>query len=408
MVIASDIAASPVSNKVVAGWMQMNATQPDTGQYDNDVILCISDDGINWDWTDTINVTQWIPPDPGLLPDTLAADKDTLRAYTDMAVFIDNDDVVHVFFTVLGYYATGGTITYGNGFIFHWDEINQVHSMVANAWFENGFYDPGAWNQYAQRPSPAQDPETGDIYCMYQRYFYPLGASGGTYPWYYQLGDTTDFSFGGWPNGEVYMTKSTNGGYSWSEGINITDTHSPDAQAGFCTSELTPSMAPEITNGYAHVYYVMDRDAGAVVQTEGTWTENEQVYQRLPVTAIPESPRLMPFPMHCDRTGMPEDTILAVEQFKNGMRPSDFALGQNYPNPFNPETSIEYALNADGYVSLKVYNVNGEEVASVYEGQRKAGQYTEIFDGSELTSGVYFYTLKMNGFSQTKKMILMK
>ncbi len=408
MVIASDIAASPVSDKVVAGWMQMNATEPDTNQYDNDVILCYSEDGVTWDWTDTLNVTQWIPPDLGLLPDTLSADKDTLRAYTDMAVFIDYNDVTHVFFSTRGYYAIEGTLTWGNGFIFHWDDYYQVFSMVANGWFSNGFYDPGAWNIYAQRPSPAVDPETGDLYCMYQRYMQPTGVTGGQYPWYYLDGDTTDFSAAGFPNGEIWLTKSTDGGYSWSEGINVTNTHSPNANAGDCESELTPSMAPEIVNGYAHIFYILDKDAGAVVQSEGTWTLNDAVYHRVPISEVPESPRLLPFPMHCDSTGMPEDTVVAVEEWERGLTPIDFALEQNYPNPFNPQTTIAYTLNSSGYASLKVYNINGEEVAKIFEGHRNSGHYTAVFDGSELSSGVYFYTLKLNGFSQTRKMVLMK
>ena len=308
MTISPDVAASPVSNKVVIGWMQMNATEPDTGQYDNDVILCISEDGVNWDWTDTINVTQWIPPDYNYLPDTTYAERDTLRAYTDMCVYIDYDDVVHVFFSTDGYWAIKGTITYGNGFIWHWDEVNQVYSMVANGWFENGNYDPGAWNTYAQRPSAATDPETGDIYCMYQRYFDPLFYSS-TLPFPYMVGDTTDFSATGWPNGEIWMTKSTDNGYSWAEGINITDTNSPDAMPGDCLSELTPCMAPQIVNDQCHIFYILDKDAGTVTQDEGTWTLNDAVYQRIDISNIPSTPLLPPYPMHCDSTGMPGTVV---------------------------------------------------------------------------------------------------
>jgi len=365
-------------------------------------------DGVEWNFAETLNVTQWIPPDLHYLPDTLRADRDTLRAYTDMAVFIDYNDVTHVFFSTRGFYALEGTLTWGNGFIFHWDDYYQVFSIVANGWYRNGFYDPGAWNVYVQRPSPAIDPETGDMYCMYQRYIEPLGPSGGTYPWFYIEGDTLDWSAAGWPNGEIWMTKSTNGGYSWSEGINITNTHTPDAAAGDCASELTPCMSPDITNGYAHVFYILDRDAGAVVQNEGTWTLNEAVYQRVPVNEIPESPRFLPYPMHCDSTGMPTDTIVSVEELEGRLLPVKFSLEQNYPNPFNPETSISYSLNSAGYASLKVYNINGEEVATVFAGQKNAGKYSVNFDGSQLSSGVYFYTLRLNGYSESKKMVLMK
>ena len=412
-VIASDVAASPVSNRVAIGWMEFNATNPDTNQIDNDLILCISEDGVEWDWSDTINVTNWIPPNlshlPGTPEDTLWAHRDTLRCYTDMCLLYDYNDVLHVFFSTHGYWALDLFMgwTWGNGYIWHWDDSLQVFSMVANGWYDNGFYDPGAWNKYVQRPSAAVDPETGDLYCMYQRYFDVVGPST-QYPFPYLEGDTADWSLGGWPNGEIWMSKSTNGGYSWSEGLNVTNTHTPNAAPGDCKSELTPCMAPEIYGGYAHIFYIMDHDAGAVVQTEGVWTLNEAMYHRVPISEIPESPRFIPYPMHCDSTGMPEDTVVSVNDYTRGVTPKDFILSQNYPNPFNPTTKIKYSLHKDGFAVLKVYNIYGEEVVELFDGFRDAGVYEASFDASNLASGVYFYRLTANGYSVAKKMVLMK
>ena len=407
MVIASDIAASPVSDKVAFSWMHFPATGADTTQYDNDLIICQSEDGVTWDFTDTLNVTNWIPVDLSYLPDTLLADRDTLRCYTDMCLLYDYNDILHAFFTTRGYYDLEGTLTWGNGYIWHWDEYYNVFSMVANGWYENGYYDPGAWNIYVNRSSAAVDPETGDLYCMYQRYFDVIGPSV-QYPFPYLEGDTADWSQAGWPNGEIWMSKSTNSGYSWSEGINVTNTHSPNAAPGDCMSELTPCMAPEIYNGYAHIFYILDRDAGAVVQDEGTWTLNEAMYHRVPIDQIPESPRFVPYPMHCDSTGMPEDTVVSVNDYTRGVTPKDFILSQNYPNPFNPTTIISYSLHNDGFATLKVYNIYGEEVAELFDGFMDAGVYEASFDASNLASGVYFYRLTANGYSAAKKMVLMK
>ena len=134
------------------------------------------------------------------------------------------------------------------------------------------------------------------------------------------------------------------------------------------------------------------------------------VYQRVPVEFIPESPRLMPYPMHCDSTGMPPDTIPpnSVWGSKGFETPENFTLGQNYPNPFNPVTSISYSLSVDGHASLTIYNIAGEKVATVFDENKLAGNQIAKFNASELSSGVYFYKLESQGFTQTKKMVLMK
>jgi hypothetical protein len=93
--------------------------------------------------------------------------------------------------------------------------------------------------------------------------------------------------------------------------------------------------------------------------------------------------------------------------------PAVFALSQNYPNPFNPSTKISYQLPAEGLVRLEVFDVMGRTLATLVNEVKPAGQFTATFDGSNFTSGIYFYRLNViarNGksFSQTNKMILVK
>ena len=88
--------------------------------------------------------------------------------------------------------------------------------------------------------------------------------------------------------------------------------------------------------------------------------------------------------------------------------PKTFMLSQNYPNPFNPTTRIDYAVPNAGFVSLKVYDLQGREVKTLFEGVRPAGEYTSLFDGSELAGGVYIYQLKAGDFSEARKLILVK
>ena len=87
---------------------------------------------------------------------------------------------------------------------------------------------------------------------------------------------------------------------------------------------------------------------------------------------------------------------------------SRFYLSQNYPNPFNPVTTIKYSLQQTGYITLKVFNTIGEEVATLASNVEEAGSHEVGFDASALNSGVYYYRLESGGFSETNKMILIK
>jgi len=88
--------------------------------------------------------------------------------------------------------------------------------------------------------------------------------------------------------------------------------------------------------------------------------------------------------------------------------PVTFNLGQNYPNPFNPSTTINYSLPAASHVTLKIYNMLGQEVATLINEQQPAGVKSVKFDASILSSGIYFYRLTAGTFTDMKKMILMK
>lgn len=88
--------------------------------------------------------------------------------------------------------------------------------------------------------------------------------------------------------------------------------------------------------------------------------------------------------------------------------PTDYQLMQNYPNPFNPTTNISFSIPSDGQVSLAIYDVLGNEVAQLENGYKSAGNYSYSFDATNLTSGIYFYTIRSGKFLETKKMLLMK
>ncbi|MBD3223211.1 MAG: T9SS type A sorting domain-containing protein [Caldithrix sp.] len=85
-----------------------------------------------------------------------------------------------------------------------------------------------------------------------------------------------------------------------------------------------------------------------------------------------------------------------------------YSLDQNYPNPFNPATTIEYSIANQGRVQIDIYNVVGQKVKSLLDEQKSRGTYQVQFDGSELSSGIYFYRIQAGDYTQTRKMILMK
>ncbi|MAT58706.1 MAG: hypothetical protein CMF23_12110 [Ignavibacteriae bacterium] len=102
------------------------------------------------------------------------------------------------------------------------------------------------------------------------------------------------------------------------------------------------------------------------------------------------------------------DQITNIEDDYLNNIPINFSLSQNYPNPFNPTTSIEYSVPSSEYVSLKVYDILGNEVAQLVNESKNAGKYEVKFDASNLTSGIYIYKIQAGSFNQVRKMMLIK
>ena len=102
-----------------------------------------------------------------------------------------------------------------------------------------------------------------------------------------------------------------------------------------------------------------------------------------------------------------DTTVVSVEDEKPN-RPTEFSLSQNYPNPFNPSTKISWQSPTAGQQCLKVFDILGKEVATLFDEYKPAGKYEVEFNASSLPSGIYFYQLEAEGFIQMKKMILLK
>jgi len=144
-------------------------------------------------------------------------------------------------------------------------------------------------------------------------------------------------------------------------------------------------------------------DMGFVVSSSPTTTLQSAVGQGLVGTTYGTNSTMY--------SGFLADTLFrgaVTSVAEEGRIPEEYALHQNYPNPFNPSTTIEFALPHAGYVMLRVYNVLGEEVATLISGDHAAGMFKAMWDVSGMPSGVYFYRLTAGEYVQTRKMILMK
>ncbi len=192
----------------------------------------------------------------------------------------------------------------------------------------------------------------------------------------FQPGDSLD----GFEFNDIYVTYSYNGGANWTTPENITNTADWD--------ELYPSVS-EVGNLHSgntydwNIHYMATRGPGCQSFTDNAPVHRVfEVYQKISVTGIKQI---------------------------TGNVPDAFSLYQNYPNPFNPSTSIRFDVQKQSNVTLKIYDVMGREITTLVNNETVSPGTKEVdFDASDLSSGIYFYTLTAGDFSETKKMMLLK
>jgi hypothetical protein len=133
-------------------------------------------------------------------------------------------------------------------------------------------------------------------------------------------------------------------------------------------------------------------------------TQNYEYVDRAVVNDVTYTYRLLSH----DINGAAHEYDMMAEATPGSPIPTEYALEQNHPNPFNPNTSISYSVKEVGFVSLKIYNLLGQEVATLVSKEMAAGRYTVAFAATDLPSGVYVYRLEVNDFTAQKKMVLLK
>ena len=103
-----------------------------------------------------------------------------------------------------------------------------------------------------------------------------------------------------------------------------------------------------------------------------------------------------------------QSSTTGISENAANLTPKMFSLSQNYPDPFNPTTTISFSLPSQSFVSLKVYDIIGREVATIISGEMSAGTYSRQWNATKMSSGIYFYRLQSGSYTQTKKLVLLK
>ncbi len=195
---------------------------------------------------------------------------------------------------------------------------------------------------------------------------------------YYQTNSTADTCIIEWHNVADFLGNQTDTTLTFEVVLS-----EPDSSVTFMYKDVGNAGAA----GQANVG-IQNSDSVGVIYVAG----------ELPISNVPQASTGVKF-----KSG----SLTAVNERSSSV-PLTYKVYQNYPNPFNPTTNIAYDLPQTSHVTVKIYNVLGQEVANLVDGLQQAGHHLVTFDGAKFASGVYFYRIRANGFVRTMKMVILK
>lgn len=212
---------------------------------------------------------------------------------------------------------------------------------------------------------------------------------------------------------KIFYIRSSDEGINWEQDTCITDnldsSYLPSVVvSGFVVHVVWANEQP----GNREIYYKRSTDAGT------NWEQDIQLTNASEESWLPSvslSGSILHVVWRDERDGNreiyykrnPNANVTEIENFITNL-PTELNLAQNYPNPLNPVTTIKYSIPQRSNVTLKVYDILGNEVAVLVNEEKERGVYTVNFDASGLASGMYLYRLQAGSFVETKKMILLK
>ena len=221
-------------------------------------------------------------------------------------------------------------------------------------------------------------------------------------------------------NWEIYYKRSTDGGINWGVDTRLTNDPAISYYPSIAVSGSNVHIVfQDNRNGNNEIYYKLSIDGGVSWSADTRLTNNPFESTR-PSIALSNSILHIVWSDYRDGNyeiyykQNPTGNLTGIVQ-TNPEIPKEYKLMQNYPNPFNPNTNIRYTLPKNSFVSLKVYDVLGKEVATLVDESLTPGTYKVTFDALGYSSGVYFYRiaihsdkLRTDGFTDTKKMLMIK
>ncbi len=190
---------------------------------------------------------------------------------------------------------------------------------------------------------------------------------------------------------------------TWNDYRKITTTYNANNQK---TSWLEQTISSTQWIDVDRVTYLFDENENMNYASYETWERVSSAWNKKMGSIVFEDRTGQEFALIASEINVFYNEITDVK--RNSVIPMNYELFQNYPNPFNPTTQISFTIPSSGVVKLNIYNVLGEIVAEIVNERLEAGFHEYQFDADNLTSGIYFYSISVNGFREVKKMNLIK
>lgn len=213
--------------------------------------------------------------------------------------------------------------------------------------------------------------------------------------------------------GEIYYKNSTDGGTTWGADVRITNDPLNSGDPSIDVSgPIVHLVWEDKKDGVFKIYYNVSTNAGATWGTEvklsagsGECGNPSIIVSGSTVNTVWHDYSDGNFEIYYDKN--PSGNAIGIHNISSNV-PADYLLSQNYPNPFNPVTNIEFSIAKRSFVKLAVCDMTGREIEIIASKELNAGKYGADWDASKYSSGIYFYTIVSEGFTQTKKMMLIK
>jgi hypothetical protein len=294
---------------------------------------------------------------------------DSVHGYYWNSAVYDNSGFLHVVVTAIDVSAGGGG-TSGSGWrsqIWHWNQQNGQISLVDNGsgWI-NSNPGPGTWHPTNSEPEIAINRATGTLYCTWCH------------------ADPADVAQNGLVNMDIWGSFSTDNGATWQGHHNITNSPTPGAAPGNCDNDHVNTIAEQTLGDTLVMFYLNDKDAG------------NAAYPPDPGAVLTDSPLL--FYLYYWPVGIEENKTEVPNWLSMNIT----------PNPVSHTIRLSYTLIKAGDVSLKLYNVAGRLVQTIYSGNRAAGTYTEYVDASQLANATYFVVLESDNEKITNSLVVVR